>query len=172
MTKALVFCFIFCVTGLVAQSEEQLNAEPSMEEALEEMSKIMDTLDIQNLLDGADMNSLFESFGFGGEDMGGIMDSLNLDELFGGDFSRLFEGGEGMQGFDMQQLDKMMEESLGIFEQMDMSEIQKMMEGIDMSEIMKMFDGMDMGGMQEFMQPPASPETPTEDGNRRKLKKI
>lgn len=155
-------------------AEPQLNE--SMEEAFGELSKMLDTLDTESIFGQGGIEGLLKGFSFDGkemQDLNAAMDSLGLSELLGGDISKMFEGGfPGMEGMDMKELDKMMEQSLGMMKDMDMSQFQEMFEGIDMSEIMKMFEGMDMEEFKGGVFPPQNPEEVPTDSKGKKLKKI
>lgn len=176
MIRILLFAiaFVFIGSTLSAQSDHKLSVEPelnhSMDEAFKEISKFLDTINTGELLGEGGLEGLLKGFSFDGKEMkelDGAMDSLGLSQFFGGDLSKLFE--DSMKGMDMGELDKMIEEGMGMMQDIDMNELQKMFEGIDMSEMMKMFEGMDFQGVI----PPQSPqqETPT-DSKGKKLKKI
>ena len=117
MIRTMIRGLLFISAGVSAQSTEpQIDPNETMEEAMSEISKYLDTIDFANIFEGDQMNELFKGFGFGGQDMQGMMDSLGISEMFGGDFSEMFGGGQlpGLEGMDMEQLDKMMQESLSL----------------------------------------------------------
>jgi len=177
---------ILLISALVAfgtmSSSAQANDQPTkdqmeneMGKALEDLSGILDTLDMESLFGADGIEGLLKGFSMDGkemQDLNGTLDSLGISNLLGGDISEMFEGLFGKDGMDMGQIDKMMEESLGMMKDMDMSQFQKMFESLDLSEMMKMFEGMDMEGFDGIL-PPQLPqdETPT-DSKGKKLKKI
>jgi len=110
MIKQILFFLLF-VGALQAQSDtSDPLAEPSMEEslneAMSEISKFLDTLDGSNIM-GMD-SSMMKAFSFDGENMkelNGVLDSMGISKMLGGDLSKMFEGGlPGMEGMDMGQL--------------------------------------------------------------------
>lgn len=177
MSRIILFAafLLFGNTILSAQNDqpaEQPDMNETMEQAFGEISKMLDTLDMESIFGEGGMEGLLKGFSFDGkemQDLNGAMDSLGLSELLGGDISMMFE--QGLQGMDMGDMDKMMEEGLGMMKDMDMSQFQKMLEGIDLSEMMKMFEGMNLDDFNGVMPPSMPEDTPT-DSKGKKLKKI
>jgi len=175
MTKYLLLILMGLSLGLSAQTQESdpLQEPPlteSMDEAMSEINKLMESFDLNSLLSDT---MLMQSFG--GQDLNGLLDSLDLQDLLGnGDMDGLLkEGLPGMEGLDMQQMLEGidMNQMMKMLEGIDMNEMQKMMEGIDMSEIMKMFEGMDMEGFDGMI--PATPQKKDAPNSEdKKLKKI
>ena len=169
MIRILIIALTFLTVGISAQNTNpqptpaQANPDKAMEDAISEMSKMMDTMDLSKMMEGMDLGAIMQGLQLGESDMQGLeqmLDSLDLSMFFGDS-----KGIPGMEGMDM---GKMMEQSMKMLEGMDMQEMQKMMEGIDMNEIFKMFEGMDMGELEKLM-----PTQPTEEKqNEKKLKKI
>jgi len=154
--KYLVILLMFSFASLNAQTEiDQKELNQQMDEVMKEMQKAMDTLDLEKLFE--------QSFGmFQDEEsmdqIKGMMDSLDMNQLFGGDFSKMFgENGIQMEGFEMGDLNKMMEESMKMFENMDPKMMEDMMRGFDFQELEKMFEGLDM---EQFKQ--MAPNKPAE----------
>ncbi len=173
MIRALfISAFLFSTTLLSAQTTPEENpAAKSMEDALSEMSKMMDTMDMSSLMKGLDLEKIMGGSDF--ESMFEMMDSMDLNQLFGGS-QELESFGMGNEDFE-----KMMKESMKMLEGVDMNEMMKLLEGVDMNEVMKMFEGMDMNEMMKMFEginpedlnivPPTSP---TEDSQKRKKKKL
>jgi len=169
MTRLVIFLSLFSCSFLIAQNNKAPQPDnEQMQDAVTEMQKMMDTMDINSLLQGFDMEG---------------MDSLNLEELMGGDMLKMFGGedmekmmegmdlGKMMEGIDMQEMNKMLEgidmtEMMKMMEGMDLS---KMMEGVDMEELSKMFEGMDF---QQMTPPGKLPDNPTEQDGKKNMKKI
>lgn len=137
MTRILIFVFALCLSQSVfsqspSQDLDSKEMNESMEKAFSEFQTIMDTLDFSTFFN-QDFNQLFgEGFGEGFDIQG--LDSLtqgfDMQQFFNGDISKLF--GESMPGdMDMNQFNDLLGESMKMLEQMDMSELQKMMESFD-----------------------------------------
>ncbi len=167
-----ISAFMFSTALLSGQTTpEESPAAKSMDDALSEMSKMMDTMDISSLMKGLDMDKIIGSSDF--ESMFEMMDSLDLNQLFG--------GSQGLEGLGMgdKDLEEMMKESMKMLEGVDMDELMKMMEGVDMNEMMKMLEGVDMSEMMKMFEginpedlnlvPPTSP---TENSKKKKMKKL
>ncbi len=159
LTLSLIFIssFAFCQTTPAAPETE----------AAPDMQMMMDSLNLEELLGGGDMNSLLQGLNMEGMDMKEInkmMESLDIQSLMGGaDLSQL------LGDMDQAQMQQLMEQSMKMLEGMDMSELQGLMEGIDMSEMQKMLEGMDMEQLQEMMP---TPEQNDKKEDPKKLKKI
>ena len=167
-----VTILLFCLGTLSAQNTTPTeDPAKSMEDAMSEMTKMLDTMDLSNLMKGLDLNSILGDAEFGS--MFEMMDSMDLNQLFG-------ERGLDDLGMGNEDIGKMMEESMKMLEGMDMSQISKMMEGIDMSEMMKALEGIDMSEMMKMFEginpedfnivPPTLPSE--EDSKRKKMKKL
>ncbi len=166
-----VTILLFCLGNLSGQNTPPTEKPAkSMEDSMSEMTRMLDTMDLSNLMKGLDLNSILEGAEFGS--MFEMMDSMELNQLF---------GEQGLNGLGMGNEDfgKMMEESMKMLEGMDMSQITKMMEGIDMSEMMKALEGIDMSEMMKMFEginPEdfnlVPPTTPSEDTKKKKMKKI
>ena len=166
MTR-LIIILAFSLLGLTVSAQSQDDATKSapaqeLNESMEQMKQMMDTMDIQGMLKGFSMDG----------------QEINLDSLLNGmDISKLMDGGMlGMEGMENTDMQKMMEESMKMLEGVDMTEMMKMLEGVDMTEMMKMLEGVDMTEMMkmfegmdlEQMMPPAG-NTPKEDPKMKKI---
>ena len=138
MRLLIILAFSLFGLSLSAQSQETPQPTQEMDKAMDDMKKMMDTLDLQGMMKG---------FGMDGKE-------LNLDSLLNGvDISKLMEGGiPGMEGMDNAEMQKMMEQSMKMLEGVDMTEMMKMLEGVDMTEMMKMLEGVDMSEMMKMFE--------------------
>ena len=143
--------------------------EKQMEDAFSEFQIMMDTLDFSQMF-GEDFNGLFgDSFseGFNFNNLDSLGD-LNLNDLLGEDIFKQF--GEGMPAeLDMENFSQMMEESMKMLDQIDMSQLQEMFEGMDFDfeQFEQMLPGDDFDDKEE--------EKRDENGKiikKKKLKKI
>lgn len=169
MKHFLAICFLLLGTFQIdAQDTPKIDSDEmqkQMESAMSELQSILDTLDINALFNGSELGNLFGE-GFSNDMNIEGLDSLggfNLDNLLGGDLSQFF--GEGLPNeLDMEQLNGMMEMSLKMMEQIDVSELQKMFEGFN----------FDFEGMEDMFPQGPEDESPAEDGEKkkRKMKKI
>lgn len=102
------------------------------------------------------------------------MDTLDMSEIFSGDFSKMFSDSM-MQSLDFGQMEGLfegmnmdelfgpemqiqMEQSLKMLEGMDMDQINSLLEGIDMSQLESLFEGIDMSEMQKMFEGIEIPE--------------
>ncbi len=171
MLRALITVFAIFTLGLslTAQSQDT-DKTKEMDQALSEMSKMMDSLDLSKILQDESLQDLMKGF-----DMGQMnLDSINIEEMMG-----LFGEG-GLPGMEGQDLQKMMEQSMKMFEGMDMTEMNKMLEGMDIEKMLegldleKMLEGMDLEKMLEGMdlEQMMPKDVAPKDENGKKLKKI
>ena len=170
MLKTLITTLVIMTFGLSLTAQNQKSTEDAtkeMDKAMSEMSKMMDTLDFSKLLNDEGLQEMMK-----GLDLG----QMNLDSLMGGGIPSL----EGMEGQDFQ---KMMEQSMKMFETMDMTELSKMLEGMDLENMLqgmdleKMLEGMDLEKMLEGMDfgemmPKETPKDAPVEKDGKKLKKI
>ncbi len=165
----LTLAFLIPVTtGVFAQSNEEAKPTPeSMEDALQEMTKALDTMDLNALLSQG--MSMIQGLDGTGMDLKGLglTDSLGNVQGLEGIISQLMPG---MENMDMGEINKMMEQSMKMMQGMDMSEFQKLFEGIDMEQFEGMMKGFDMEQFKEMIpaQPGEAKPNETKDG----LKKI
>lgn len=174
MLRALITAITILTLGLSLSAQNQdTDKSKEMDQALSEMSKMMDSLDLSKILQDEGIQELMKGF-----DMGQMnLDSINIEDMMG-----LFGEG-GMPDMKDQDIQKMMEQSMKMFEGLDMTEMNKMLEGMDIEKMLegmdleKMLEGMDLEKMLEGfdfgqMAPPGTPEEQPVDKNGKKLKKI
>ena len=187
----LLTLILFSGLGVSAQTTPSEDMSEGLDQIFSEIQLMMDSLDFSKMLGDENLQGYMKGFNLDGtemEEFNKMLDSLDMGSMFGAQgFEGLFEGMPGMEGMDSESISKMMEESMKMFDQMDISEMNKLFEQMDMSEMGKMLEGMDMENlfkgfdMEDFnkmfedMEIPMGPEEtqPAEgQGTRKKLKKI
>jgi len=119
-------------------SPNDINTEElqeKMEESLSDIQTILDTLDFNQLF-SQDFNKLFEN-NFGQFESLDSLGSFDINQFFGEDMMQMF-GDIMPQDFEADDFQKMMEESMKMLEQIDISELQGMFEGMDFN-----FEGLE-----------------------------
>lgn len=162
----LLFVMAFSINVSAQRKSDNIDTKEMQEQmgdAMSEFQNMLDTLDFEKFF-SQDFSNLFggsmEGMNFDNLDSLG---SISLDELFGEDLFQQF--GESMPNdLDMENFGQLMEESMKMFEQIDMSELEKMFEGLD----------FDFEGFEEMMP---SDEMDDKNNNSKikkksKLKKI
>ena len=149
--KKLLISFLLITYSVVSwsqndQSPKTDEIEKSMDEAMQEFQRTLDTLDMSSFFsqDFSQMlgDSTMQAFDF--SQLGGLMEGIDMNELFGPEMQIQMEQSMKMlEGMDMTELSTLLE---GI----DMSQLEGMLEGIDMSEMQKMFEGMEIPELKEI----------------------
>lgn len=133
-----------------------------MDEAIEEIKGMMDTLDLEKLL-GNDFSGILGQLNFGNGQMF-PMDSLSSNGSFGF-LHELFSE------MDQEEMNKMFEQGMQMLQGMDMSQMNQMFEQLDMKELEKMMEGLDMDQFQD-MFPQTTPSEEKKDTEKKNSKKL
>jgi len=169
-----LFFSLLCTFSLTAQIDNsEKDLQESYQQAIEEFSKVMDTLDFSKIFE-ENFSEFFNEFDQKSnpnqDSFQGILDSLNFEELLGGSNLQYF--GDTFKSMDSVKMNKLLEESMQLFQQMDLSQFQGLMDQLDLSELHQMFDGMNMEEFNfQYPQQPSDDNAP-EKKEDQKLKKI
>lgn len=159
----------FLCYSLMAQTEQSSpDINESYQEAMEEFSQAIDTLDFSKIFDEG-FGQLFD-LGPNQGNMNGLIDSLDLNQFFGDSGFGMIQ--EQIQEMDPEQLNEMLDQSMKMMQQMDLSQFQSLLDDIDMGQLQKMFEGMDFEGFN--FQGPNIPKNDGEDDGKgtKKMKKL
>jgi len=168
--KQIVIFALFLFGGFSVSAQNTPNdlntdeIQEKMQESFSELQSILDTMDFSQIF-GQDFNQLFgENFsgGLGLDSLGG----LDINELLGEDMFQMF--GEAFpQGIQGEEFQKLMEESMKMLEQIDMSELQGMFEGMDFN-----FEGLEDMMKDIEIEDEKDSEKDGDKKKKRKTKKI
>ena len=167
MLKTLIIALLLTTLSLSLSAQNQKSPEDAkkeMDKGLEEMSKMLETMDLNKILQDEGIQEMMKSLDFS---------EMGLDSLLG----------NGMPGMENQDFQQLMEQSMKMFEGMDMNEMNKMFEGMDLEKMLegmdleKMLEGMDLEKMLEGMDfgemmPKEAPKDNPVEKDGKKLKKL
>ena len=157
--NVLVVCLITtAVIGQNNNSQEKKETDKmhaAMEDAMSQLEILMDSIDFSQMFN----SEMFQ--------LDNMLDSTQMQLLKGGDLNDLFEN-MFPEGIESQDLERMMQQGMMMFQNMDMKELESLMEGIDMESLNKMLEGLDFSELEKLLQEDQSPQ----DKSKKKLKRI